>query len=89
VPRTTSVDDWPRHSEFTDPFGRKRPLRGPQKKAEMRAVVPPSMCTAEQPAKSIMPMPRRGSSWMIERKPVSDHNLKKVAAGQRSEGWWL
>jgi hypothetical protein len=75
VPMTTRVVEWPRQSELTLPSGPKRPMRGPQKNAEMKAVMPPSMWMTLQPAKSIMPMPKRGSAFRIESQPVVDQSL--------------
>jgi hypothetical protein len=75
VPKTTRVVEWPRQSGFTLPSMPKRPRRGPQKKAEMIAVMPPSMWMTLHPAKSIMPMPRRGLSRRSDKKPLLDQSL--------------
>ena len=58
VPRTTNGRLW-----GSKAFGSsKRPFRGPKTITPLKAPMPPVMCTIIDPAKSVMPMPARGSA---------------------------
>jgi hypothetical protein len=72
---TTRGVEWPRQSALTLPSEVKRPSRGPQKYIDIRDVKPPTMWITVVPAKSTMPMPRRGFSRSTDKKPESDQTL--------------
>mmetsp|Transcript_15770 Transcript_15770/g.42385 ORF Transcript_15770/g.42385 Transcript_15770/m.42385 type:complete len:207 (+) Transcript_15770:696-1316(+) len=74
VPSAWSVAECPGIS-MTLPSASNLPRRGPTKKAPSSALRPPTMCTAPQPAKSIMPTPRKGVPGVRkgESQPWEDH----------------
>ena len=65
VPRTTSGAECPGMS-MALPSESKRPMRGPTIMAPMRPAIPPVMWTAQEPAKSTMPMPRSRGVFVLK-----------------------